>query len=243
MRLRERAALGTSRRLRRGGRRTRRGRAEGQTCRARPSSSSPSTSSSTSRETSRGSLQVRSPYGSDCDVEVPMDKTVGLLLTRAPDGAWIATACSVVEPGPLVAEGGEPRGGIDQGRSRDRHPRRSSCSGPYAGSASAEPAPTSRAHPGRRYSAREVRARPRRRGRPDGRRHRAGGRGLRAARLAPRRGAGSGRAGARRNAEEPRQARREGRRCTRRGARTRVPRRGDRRSRPAWSRQSSRTRR
>jgi hypothetical protein len=57
-------------------------------------------------------IQVRSPYGSDCDVVVPKDEPVGLLLTRAPDGAWLATACSVVEPGPLVAEGGEPRGGL-----------------------------------------------------------------------------------------------------------------------------------
>ena len=36
---------------------------------------------------------------------------VGLLLTAAPDGAWLATACSVVIPGQLVVEGGEPRGG------------------------------------------------------------------------------------------------------------------------------------
>ena len=57
-------------------------------------------------------IQVRSPYGSDCDVVVPKDEPVGLLLTRAPDGTWLATACSVVEPGPLVAEGGEPRGGL-----------------------------------------------------------------------------------------------------------------------------------
>jgi hypothetical protein len=57
-------------------------------------------------------IQVRSPYGSDCDVVVPKDEPVGLLLTRAPDGAWLASACSVVEPGPLVAEGGEPRGGV-----------------------------------------------------------------------------------------------------------------------------------
>jgi hypothetical protein len=56
-------------------------------------------------------LVVRSPSGSDCDVEVPKDKAIGLLLTRAPDGTWLATACSVVEPGPLVAVGGEPRGG------------------------------------------------------------------------------------------------------------------------------------
>jgi hypothetical protein len=56
-------------------------------------------------------LEVRSPSGSDCDVIVPKDEPIGLLLERAPDGAWLASACSVVEPGPLVAEGGEPRGG------------------------------------------------------------------------------------------------------------------------------------
>jgi hypothetical protein len=56
-------------------------------------------------------LVVRSPSGTDCDVEIPKEKPVGLLLTRAPDGAWLATACSVVDPGELVAEGGEPRGG------------------------------------------------------------------------------------------------------------------------------------
>ena len=56
-------------------------------------------------------LEVRSPSGSDCDVVVPRDEAIGLLLTRAPDGALVATACSVVAPGPLVAEGGEPRGG------------------------------------------------------------------------------------------------------------------------------------
>ena len=56
-------------------------------------------------------LEVRSPSGSDCDVIVPKDEAVGLLLARATDGAWLASACSVVEPGPLVAEGGEPRGG------------------------------------------------------------------------------------------------------------------------------------
>ena len=57
-------------------------------------------------------LVVRSPSGTDCDVEVPMDKAIGLLLTKSPDGAWLASACSVVAPGPLVAEGGEPRGGV-----------------------------------------------------------------------------------------------------------------------------------
>jgi hypothetical protein len=57
-------------------------------------------------------LRVRSPRGSDADVDVPMDQTIGLLLTAAPDGAWLASACSVVRPGPLVAAGGEPRGGV-----------------------------------------------------------------------------------------------------------------------------------
>jgi hypothetical protein len=37
---------------------------------------------------------------------------VGLLLTRSADGAWFASACSVVAPGVLVAAGGEPRGGV-----------------------------------------------------------------------------------------------------------------------------------
>jgi hypothetical protein len=56
-------------------------------------------------------LEVRTPYGTDCDVEVPRDEPVGLLLTNAPPGTWSATACSVVNPGQLVVEGGEPRGG------------------------------------------------------------------------------------------------------------------------------------
>jgi hypothetical protein len=56
-------------------------------------------------------LEIRSPLGTDCDVEVPRDESVGLLLTSAPDGVWLATACSVVNPGELVVEGGEPRGG------------------------------------------------------------------------------------------------------------------------------------
>ncbi len=56
-------------------------------------------------------LEVRAPSGTDCDVEIPRDEPVGLLLTSAPDGGWLATACSVVAPGELVAAGGEPRGG------------------------------------------------------------------------------------------------------------------------------------
>ncbi|HEU5490575.1 MAG TPA: hypothetical protein VFU84_07255, partial [Gaiellaceae bacterium] len=56
-------------------------------------------------------LEVRTSSGTDCDVDIPHDEPVGLLLTSAPPGGWFATACSVVSPGQLVAEGGEPRGG------------------------------------------------------------------------------------------------------------------------------------
>jgi hypothetical protein len=51
------------------------------------------------------------PSATDCDVEIPLETTTGLLLTRRPGGEWFASACSVVEPGQLVAAGGEPRGG------------------------------------------------------------------------------------------------------------------------------------
>jgi hypothetical protein len=56
-------------------------------------------------------LVVRSPSGTDCDLSVPRSETIGLLLTRAPDGALLASACSVVGAGELVVAGGEPRGG------------------------------------------------------------------------------------------------------------------------------------
>ena len=68
-------------------------------------------------------------------------------------------------------------------------------------------------------SAREVRARTRRRRGPDGRRHRPGRRCLGTARLALRRGPRSGRARSRDDAPQPRQARREGRGRPGRGAR------------------------
>jgi hypothetical protein len=56
-------------------------------------------------------LVVRSPSGTDCDIEAPRGRQTGLLLTRAPDGAWLATTCSLVDAGQLVVAGGEPRGG------------------------------------------------------------------------------------------------------------------------------------
>ena len=58
-----------------------------------------------------GTLVVRSPARSDCDLVIPENRSVGLLLTRAPGGAWLGSACSVADPGALVAAGGEPRGG------------------------------------------------------------------------------------------------------------------------------------
>lgn len=56
-------------------------------------------------------LVVRSPSGTSCDLLTEQDDAVGLLLTRAPDGALVGTTCSLVDPGQLVAVGGEPRGG------------------------------------------------------------------------------------------------------------------------------------
>ena len=58
-----------------------------------------------------GTIVVRSPAQTDCDLEIPESRSVGLLLTRAPDGAWLGSACSIADPGQLVAAGGEPRGG------------------------------------------------------------------------------------------------------------------------------------
>ena len=57
-------------------------------------------------------IAVWTPRGTECGLDPPRDETLGLLLTRGPDGRWIATGASVVDPGPLVAEGGEPRGGV-----------------------------------------------------------------------------------------------------------------------------------
>lgn len=57
-----------------------------------------------------GTVEIRTPSGTDCDVDIPRDEPIGLLLTEAPDGAWLATQCSVVSAAALVVEGGEPRG-------------------------------------------------------------------------------------------------------------------------------------
>lgn len=56
-------------------------------------------------------IVVRSPSGTDCDLTPAPNRAIGLLLTRSPDGAWVASGASIVDPGRLVAAGGEPRGG------------------------------------------------------------------------------------------------------------------------------------
>jgi hypothetical protein len=56
---------------------------------------------------------VQTPLGTDCDVPTASGgRTTGLLLTKTDEGRWYATACSLVDPGQLVAAGGEPRGGV-----------------------------------------------------------------------------------------------------------------------------------
>jgi hypothetical protein len=57
-----------------------------------------------------GTVEIRTPSGTDCDADIPRDEPIGLLLTKSPDGAWLATQCSVVSAAALVVEGGEPRG-------------------------------------------------------------------------------------------------------------------------------------
>jgi hypothetical protein len=54
-------------------------------------------------------IVVQSPQ--TCHLPPVGDEPIGLLLTRAPDGAWLASVCNVVNVNQLVAEGGEPRGG------------------------------------------------------------------------------------------------------------------------------------
>ena len=56
-------------------------------------------------------IVVQSPYRSDCDLAPPKGDLVGLLLTRAPNGTWLGSACSTVDARELIASAGEPRGG------------------------------------------------------------------------------------------------------------------------------------
>ena len=57
-------------------------------------------------------LIVRAPLHTDCDVNVANGQRRGFLLAKAPDGTLLATGSSVVAATPLVAAGGEPRGGV-----------------------------------------------------------------------------------------------------------------------------------
>jgi hypothetical protein len=61
-------------------------------------------------------VEVRSPP--ECDIRgegappPAEDGSIGLLLTRAPDGVWLSSTCGIVPPAELVTVGGEPRGGV-----------------------------------------------------------------------------------------------------------------------------------
>jgi hypothetical protein len=57
-------------------------------------------------------IVVRSPLHTDCDVTLALGKRRGFLLTKAPDGTLLATSSNVVAATPLLAAGGEPRGGV-----------------------------------------------------------------------------------------------------------------------------------
>jgi len=57
-------------------------------------------------------LVVRTPLHTDCDVNLANGERRGFLLTKAPDGTLLATGSSVVAATPLIAAGGEPRGGV-----------------------------------------------------------------------------------------------------------------------------------
>src|SRR5436305_6401412 len=55
---------------------------------------------------------VRAPLHTDCDVQVANGKKRGFLLTKAPDGTYLTSGAGVVAAIPLIAAGGEPRGGV-----------------------------------------------------------------------------------------------------------------------------------
>jgi hypothetical protein len=57
-------------------------------------------------------IVVWSPSGTTCDLMPKANEAIGLLLTRSPAGNLVASGASLVPPGPLIAEGGEPRGGV-----------------------------------------------------------------------------------------------------------------------------------
>jgi len=55
---------------------------------------------------------ARSPLHTDCDVGLANGVRRGFLLTKSPGGTWLVTGSSVVAATPLIAAGGEPRGGV-----------------------------------------------------------------------------------------------------------------------------------
>jgi hypothetical protein len=55
-------------------------------------------------------IAVWTPWGTDCDLTVTPHEDIGLFLTRAPDGRWVATGASLANPGRLVVIAGEPKG-------------------------------------------------------------------------------------------------------------------------------------
>jgi hypothetical protein len=58
-----------------------------------------------------GELEILAPAGTDCDLPERTNRSIGLLLTREPDGTLVGNLCSIANPGQLVVAGGEPRGG------------------------------------------------------------------------------------------------------------------------------------
>ena len=158
------------------------------------------------------------PRGTDCDVEIETgdgDRVAAHPRAGRQSGSRACAASSRRRAG---CRGRRAARWRDQGRAR-RARCSCSCSRGRSAARRAAPARGCRARPSRRYSARCVSARPRRGRGPDGRRHRAGRRGIRPAGDDPRRRAGRGRARARGDREEPREARGEGRRRPGRGAR------------------------
>ena len=56
-------------------------------------------------------LAILAPAGTDCDLPARTSRSIGLLLTKEPDGTLVGNLCSIANPGRLVVAGGEPRGG------------------------------------------------------------------------------------------------------------------------------------
>jgi hypothetical protein len=55
---------------------------------------------------------AKSPVHTDCDVRIANGVRRGFLLTKAPDGTLLLNGAGVVAATPLIAAGGEPRGGV-----------------------------------------------------------------------------------------------------------------------------------